>query len=187
MRRLAALVLAAVIGACASTSGRDAPYAPGPPRSAWIVAADGRPIGEASFANAPSGVLIRLEFSENALPPGWHGAHLHQVGDCSDFTAGFQAAGAHIGRAEHVQHGLRNAVGPEAGDLPNVFVAAAPPYGAEFLAAGVTLAPATAERPALLDADGSALIIHANSDDQQSQPIGGAGPRLACAALRRIP
>ncbi len=187
MRRLAALFLAALINACASTGGREAPYAPGPAYSAWIVAADGRQVGEASFANAPGGVLIRLEFSGNALLPGWHGAHLHQVGDCSDFAAGFQAAGAHIGRAEHIQHGLRNSAGPEAGDLPNLFVTAAPPYGAEFLAARVTLDTAMTERPALLDADGSALIIHAGPDDQQSQPIGGAGARLACAALRLAP
>ena len=38
-------------------------------------------------------------------------------------------------------------------------------------------------RPALKDADGSALVIHANADDHSTQPIGGAGDRVACAAL----
>ena len=187
MRRLAALVLAIFISACASSSTAGALFTPSPPRATWIVAADGQRIGEANFTNAPGGVLIRLEFSGTGLPPGWHGAHLHERGDCSDFAAGFQAAGAHIGRAEHVQHGLQNPIGPEAGDLPNVFVAANPPYGAEFFLARVTLEAPTAERPALLDSDGSALIIHAGPDDQQSQPSGGAGPRLACAELRLAP
>jgi len=35
----------------------------------------------------------------------------------------------------------------------------------------------------LWDADGSAIIIHANPDDHSTQPIGGAGDRVACAAL----
>ena len=36
----------------------------------------------------------------------------------------------------------------------------------------------------ILDADGSALIIHASPDDHSSQPIGGAGARIACAPIR---
>ena len=36
----------------------------------------------------------------------------------------------------------------------------------------------------LLDADGSALVIHANPDDHSSQPIGGAGDRVACAVIK---
>ena len=36
----------------------------------------------------------------------------------------------------------------------------------------------------LLDADGSALVIHANADDHASQPIGGAGDRVACAVIK---
>jgi len=35
-----------------------------------------------------------------------------------------------------------------------------------------------------LDADGSALWIHASPDDHTSQPIGGAGARVACAAIK---
>jgi superoxide dismutase, Cu-Zn family len=180
MRRLAAFVLAVLVTACASAGRPTAPFVAAPTRSAWIIAADGRSIGEAKFFNARDGILIRLEFSEAVLPQGWHGAHLHEHGDCGDFAAGFQAAGAHVGRANHVRHGLRSDMGPEAGDLPNIFAASAAPYAAELLAPHVTL-------PTLLDEDGAALIIHANPDDQQSQPIGGAGPRVACAALRLIP
>ena len=36
----------------------------------------------------------------------------------------------------------------------------------------------------LKDADGSALVIHANPDDHMSQPIGGAGARIACGVIR---
>ena len=35
----------------------------------------------------------------------------------------------------------------------------------------------------LWDEDGSAVVIHANPDDHRSQPIGGAGERVACAVI----
>lgn len=188
MRTLAALAVAALLCACASTGGNTAQTAPIAPRQAWIVAADGRPVGQATFTEAPGGVMIRLEFSDRGLAPGWHGLHLHQHGDCSDFAAGFQAAGGHIGMSHSVQHGLMNPRGPEAGDLPNLFVAPAGAYAAEFFTPRVTLSPTPIRgREQLLDADGSALLIHAQADDQMSQPIGNAGPRIACAALTRLP
>ena len=39
-------------------------------------------------------------------------------------------------------------------------------------------------RTALLDADGSAIVIHASPDDQATQPIGGSGARVACGVLK---
>ena len=77
--------------------------------------------------------------NDRGLPPGWHGAHIHGVGDCSDFAAGFQAAGAHAGRHDDVQHGLLNPSGPEAGDLPNLAAPIAGPFGAEFFSTRLTL------------------------------------------------
>jgi len=48
----------------------------------------------------------------------------------------------------------------------------------------VVLRPGTSTTvPALLDADGSAIVIHANPDDHMTQPIGGAGARVACGAI----
>lgn len=191
MRLIAALLFAALLTACASAGG--AAYVAQPPKTAWIVAADGRPIGQATFRDGPNGVLIQLEFSQGALPAGWHGLHLHARGDCSDFAAGFQASGSHVGMGPRVQHGLQNPNGPEAGDLPNIF---APPVGvfaAEVFAPRLTVGPRIAgsaarpERLSLLDEDGSALLIHAGPDDQTTQPIGGAGARIACAAITLLP
>jgi superoxide dismutase, Cu-Zn family len=187
MRSFAALILASLLCACGTSgSGRDASAVP--PRSAWIVGPDGRALGQANFTEAPSGVMIRLEFSAGALPPGWHGLHVHGAGICSDFAAGFQASGAHFGHNNRVQHGLMNPAGPESGDLPNLFAPPAGPFGAEFFSPRLTLAAeAVRGRMPLLDADGAALIIHANADDQITQPIGGAGARIACAALTTLP
>ncbi|HBX92207.1 MAG TPA: superoxide dismutase, partial [Hyphomonas sp.] len=36
----------------------------------------------------------------------------------------------------------------------------------------------------LLDEDGSALIIHEAEDDHMTQPIGGAGARVACGVIQ---
>jgi superoxide dismutase, Cu-Zn family len=189
MRLFASLLFAVLLGACAHTPV----YAPAPPKTAWIVGADGRPIGQAAFRDGPNGVLIQLEFSQGGLAPGWHGLHLHQRGDCSDFAAGFQASGAHLGMHPRVQHGLMNPAGPEAGDLPSIFAPTSGAFAAEVFAPLVTLGPRIQrgsnrpERLSLLDDDGSTLIIHAGPDDQTSQPIGGAGARVACAALTPLP
>lgn len=154
------------------------------PLTAAVLAGDGTTLGAARLEEGPGGVLLRLELRAGALSPGWHGLHLHAVGDCSD--AAFKAAGDHVGHGEAAAHGLLNPKGPEAGDLPNVFAPATGPFGAEFFTNFVTL---DTERPgrrmSLLDADGSALVIHAEPDDHRSQPIGGAGARVACAVLKR--
>ncbi|MGH6949625.1 MAG: superoxide dismutase family protein [Vitreimonas sp.] len=188
MRPLAAVLFTVLLGACASSDDHRQHAVQAPPRTVWIVGADGRAAGQATFMEGPQGVLIRLEFSAGALPPGWHGAHLHERGDCSDFANGFTAAGAHIGSGGGTQHGLMHGSGPEAGDLPNLFASPGGAFGAEFFSPHVTLNhTAVRTRQPLLDNDGSALIIHAAPDDQATQPIGGAGARLACAALTQLP
>ncbi|MEG1029664.1 MAG: superoxide dismutase family protein, partial [Brevundimonas sp.] len=75
-----------------------------------------------------------------------------------------------------------NAQGPDDGDLPNLYAAADGSAHGEFF---TTKARISQDGPGqwLWDADGSALVIHANPDDHNSQPIGGAGDRVACAVL----
>ena len=185
MRPLKILAISMLLAACASTD--DLPP-PGPPRKSWIVNSQGARIGQARFAEGPAGVLIRLEFSAGALPPGWHGLHVHQIGTCADVVGGFVASGAHVGHDSDTAHGLLNRRGPEAGDLPNIYAPPAGPFGAELYSPSLTLAPEGLEgRLSLLDADGSALVIHAGPDDQRTQPIGGAGARIACSPLTRAP
>lgn len=188
MRPLAALVLAALLATCASTPDSAELAGQLPPRTVWIVGGDGQAVGQATFTEAPTGVLIRMEFLDRRLPSGWHGLHLHERGDCSDFAAGFQASGGHITLNRRVQHGLLNRRGPEAGDLPNLYAAPVGVFGAEVFSPYVTLHNARiGNRLPLLDADGAALLIHAGPDDHSAQPIGGAGARIACAALTQLP
>ncbi len=153
--------------------------------SANLTGTDGEMMGRIVFADATGGVLMRIAVED--LSPGWHGIHLHMVGDCSDGAAGFKISGDHVDPEDH-QHGLVNPAGSERGDLPNLYVGADGRATVEFFRAGLNLNPsevgAAANGPfPLLDDDGFAVIIHANADDHSTQPIGGAGDRVACAAV----
>lgn len=144
--------------------------------TADVLGCAGTSVGTASFKQGPNGVLIRVALKAGALTPGWHGLHLHQVGDCSD-TGVYKLSGGHVGKIAG-GHGLLNASGPEGGDTPNIHAARDGSAAMEIITARVTLAQ-------LADADGSALIIHAGEDDHITQPIGGAGARVACAVISK--
>lgn len=144
---------------------------------ATILGADGLVIGSARFEQGPTGVMIRIEIGAGSLTPGWHGLHLHEVGDCSDVGA-FQLSGGHHA-GEPGAHGLLNPdAGPEPGDLPNIWAAVDGSAGYEAFTMLTRLVPA-------LSGDGLSIIIHANEDDHRSQPIGGAGARVACGVVER--
>lgn len=148
--------------------------------SAALKTADGKPAGAISLTDAPSGVLLHIE--AQGLTPGWHALHFHEKGDCADPK--LTNAGAHINMTDPKHaHGFMAQGGPDFGDLTNLYVAADGTGKAEVFSAQVSL-KGTGGRPALLDADGSALIVHALPDDYTTQPIGGAGARVACAVIR---
>ncbi len=138
----------------------------------------GASIGSATLTQGPHGVLVRIEL--DGLPPGSKAIHLHRTGTCHDHSAGFTASGGHV-NPDGVPHGLLNPDGPGAGDFPNFYVHDNGYAWAEFFNARVSLDGSTGED--LLDEDGSALVIHEGPDDHMSQPIGGAGARIACAVV----
>lgn len=148
------------------------------PQESVLRDAQGVAIGTVRITDAPKGVLLRIE--AKGLPPGWHGVHFHEKGDCtaSDFTS----AGGHVHAAKPIVHGFLVPDANDAGDLPNIHAAPDGSVTVELYSTLVSLDGAGG-RPALLDADGSALVIHANPDDYKTQPIGGAGARIACAVL----
>ncbi|PQZ82875.1 superoxide dismutase [Brevundimonas sp. MYb46] len=151
---------------------------PGQTGQASIINGQGAEIGTATLTQGATGLLIKVEAA--GLTPGWHGIHIHATGQCA---APFTSAGAHINHTDpKTPHGLLNAQGPDDGDLPNLYAAADGSAHGEFF---TTKARISQDGPGqwLWDADGSALVIHANPDDHNSQPIGGAGDRVACAVL----
>ena len=149
-------------------------------KTADILGEGNKSMGTVVVTQAPRGVILRITASD--LPEGWHGMHIHSVGTCAD--PGFKASGGHVhsGTAPSV-HGLLNENQTEEGDLPNIHAGSDHKAVAEVFAPGLSLGAAPG-RVNLLDQDGSALIIHASVDDHASQPIGRAGPRIACAVIR---
>ncbi|MFT3688826.1 superoxide dismutase[Cu-Zn] [Paenirhodobacter sp.] len=140
---------------------------------------DGASLGSVTVTEAPAGVILRVQVK--GISPGWHGMHFHETGDCA--APKFSSAGGHVHATAPVLHGFLTPDANDAGDLPNIHVAEDGTATVELYSTLVSLKPG-ADRPALLDENGAALVIHANPDDYQSQPIGGAGDRIACAVLR---
>ena len=142
--------------------------------SAALRDASGKEVGAATLTVTPSGVLISLDLT--AVPPGEHGFHVHTTGKCE--PPDFKSAGPHF-NPDQTKHGFMTPEGPHAGDLPNLHVPADGKLQVEVLEPNVTL---SGEAP-LLDADGSALVIHAGADDYKTDPAGNSGNRIACGVI----
>jgi superoxide dismutase, Cu-Zn family len=117
---------------------------------------------------------VRVTVNLTGVPPGVHGFHIHEKGDCGDNG---NAAGGHYNPAG-TAHGAPSADPHHAGDFGNV---TADPDGrvtAEFTTRSITVAagPNTAV--------GHAIILHANPDDLVTQPTGNAGARIACGVVQ---
>ena len=139
-----------------------------------------------------SGVTT-LTIEATHLPPGLHGLHVHKVGRCEassadpahpGTTGSFLSAGGHLATPGQL-HGEHN------GDLPGLLVAA---DGTGRL----VLTSDHLTRRDVLDANGSAVVIHAMRDnlanippryapggaDEMTKKTGDSGARIACAVLR---
>lgn len=143
---------------------------------AELMDASGKTIGTATLTDTPHGVLIHLNLT--AAPPGVHAFHVHTTGTCE---APFTSAGEHFNPAKK-QHGIQNMNGMHAGDLPNFTVPASGMLQIDLLAESITL---KAGANTVLDADGSALVLHATGDDYRTDPAGNAGDRIACGVVAR--
>jgi Cu-Zn family superoxide dismutase len=136
----------------------------------------GTSIGSATVSQTSHGVLVHVRVAD--LPPGPKGIHLHSRAECDPETA-FKSSLGHHGEGEG-QHGLLNPSGPGLGDLGNIYVGGDGIGEMMFFKNEVFLGLGAMP---LLDDDGTAIVIHANEDDQISQPIGGAGARIACGVI----
>ncbi len=145
-----------------------------------LLGRDGKTLGKITVTEAPKGVILRIEAT--GIPPGWHGVHFHEKGMCGAMDK-FTDAGAHVHAATPVVHGILNANANDDGDLPNIFAGADGKITVELYSTLVAVNPGNG-RPALMDQDGSSLVIHGKPDDYQSQPIGGSGERIACAVIQ---
>jgi Cu-Zn family superoxide dismutase len=132
-----------------------------------------------------TGREVTIAVSVKGLKPGLHGVHLHAVGKCE--PPGFTAAGGHF------DPGPAGNTDPDAnhpyhmGDIPNLRVGA---DGSGTLHARTTRVTLSDGPLSLFDADGSAVIVHANEDQGiTGEPKSGVsgGPRLACGVIEKQP
>lgn len=189
---LAAIVAASAVAACASaTAPQDADVARASSASvveptaaagashaiATLRDAAGDEIGTARFTEDATGT-VHLTVHVRGVSTGLHGLHLHQVGAC--VAPAFTSAGGHLNPGGK-EHGHQNPAGFHAGDLPNVTVNAA----------GVGMLSTSLEQfslAMLADADGTALVLHANEDDLRTNTgasgPGNSGARVACGVVQ---
>ncbi|HEV7287865.1 superoxide dismutase family protein [Sphingomonas sp.] len=139
--------------------------------TAALAKADGSAAGSAVATATPEGLTVTV--SVTGITPGEHGVHVHMSGKCD--APGFTTAGGHWNPAS-TQHGLDNPQGAHAGDMPNLNVADDGTGTLSFTLRSGTMAQ-------LLDADGSAFVVHAGKDDQKTDPSGDSGDRVACGVF----
>jgi superoxide dismutase, Cu-Zn family len=167
-------IVSAFTGACVPMAPPDVPVA-----TVNLVRNDGANIGTVRVFSEPTGIILRI--NATGLPPGMHGAHLHAVGSCE--APKFTSAGPHWNPTGK-QHGHQNPGGYHAGDLGNLGVGADGKLTAGLLVPGARVrTDSSGDRPVLLDGDGAALVLHAATDDERTDPSGNSGDRIACAVL----
>ena len=126
---------------------------------------------------------VEIDIDVTGLKPGPHGVHLHAVGKCD--PPGFVTAGGHF------DPGPAGNTDPDAnhpfhmGDLPNLVADVKGHATMKAITTRVTLGPGPLS---LFDADGSAIIIHANPDQGttgESKSGVSGGPRIACGVIEK--
>lgn len=160
--------------------------------TAELVNPEGEPRGTAEFVESDGGTLVTVNATD--LEPGFHGLHIHGAGLCEPDSenptqpgerGAFLSAGGHLagpgGEAGHPEH---------AGDLPTLYVT-------EDGTARIVTLTDRLDRDLLLDEDGSAVMVHENSDnlaniperyapegaDEETRNAGDGGSRAACGVV----
>lgn len=122
------------------------------------------------------GASVHVSANLSGLKPGaQHGFHVHEKGDCSSGDG--MSTGGHF-NPDNNPHGPPS--GPHhAGDMPQLTADSSGNAHATFTLKGVSIGgPAP-------DLVGKGLIVHRDPDDYKTQPTGNAGPRIACAVIRK--
>jgi Cu-Zn family superoxide dismutase len=165
-----------VVTACAIQSSG---VAPSPGATAELRDAVGQVVGTATFVETRDGITIAVTVRN--LVPGVRGLHVHAVGTC--VGPGFESAGDHFNPHGRL-HGLANPAGPHAGDLPNLVVNESGVGRLTFATSMLTL---TGRADSVLGADGTALVLDADADDETTESSGYRGGRFACGVIVPTP
>jgi Cu-Zn family superoxide dismutase len=192
---LTALTAAVALTGCGGGDDAATPRATGAlpgTVSAGLVGPDGASLGQVSLSFEGGATTLSVE--ANGLTPGAHGFHLHKTGKCepkspdptdASKTGDFLSAGGHLAE-EGQSHGSHT------GDLPSLI---AGPDGRALLTTTLYGVP----EEAVLDNDGTAVMVHAMPDnfgnvpdryapggtDDTTKKTGDAGGRVGCAVVQK--
>lgn len=131
--------------------------------------------GKVSFMRVENGIRVIADVT--GLPPGPHGFHVHEKGDCS--APDGSSAGAHF-NPYGTMHGDLHADQRHVGDFGNLVADNSGNAHVDFVDVRIAF-------DGLASILGKAVIVHANPDDLVSQPAGNAGPRVACGVIEPTP
>jgi Cu-Zn family superoxide dismutase len=186
-----AVLAAAVLAGCGTADDPtlDKKTASEDALSAKLMDAMGAEKGTVEVVFSADGAVLTVQAT--GMMPGLHGMHVHKTGTCEgdsadpskpDKRGAFLSAGGHVAD-EGESHGDHD------GDLPSLLVR-------NDGTARLVVASDRLTREAVLDSDGSALMVHADPDnfgnvpdryapvlDETTTKTGDAGARLACAVL----
>jgi superoxide dismutase, Cu-Zn family len=127
--------------------------------------------GTITFMQTDNGVKVVADIQ--GLAKGKHGFHIHQFGDCSSPDG--MAAGGHF-NPENKAHGGPMDMTRHMGDMGNVEADEAGKAHLEYVDNTIKL-----NGPESII--GKSVIVHKGEDDLKSQPVGNAGPRVACGVI----
>jgi Cu-Zn family superoxide dismutase len=165
MNKLMMIPIALVFAACAHNRG--------PMAMATLDSTSGSTAkGTVHFQNlGDDGIEVVADLT--GVPPGVHGFHVHEKGDCGNNAVN---AGPHFDPTSMV-HGAPDAVSHHAGDFGNVTADEKGEVHARFTTHSITI---NSGANAVV---GHAVVLHGNPDDLVSQPAGNAGPRIGCGVV----
>jgi Cu-Zn family superoxide dismutase len=129
--------------------------------------------GTVQFVETGEGLEVKVQLV--GVPPGAHGFHIHEFGDCSEQG---KAAGGHF-NPMGAPHGHALKAGPgksHPGDMGNLTVGSNGEASLSLTLPGVSLSAGP------LAVAGRAVVLHEKADDF-SQPVGNAGGRIGCGAI----
>jgi len=140
--------------------------------TASLKGADGVDHGTVTFTQ--NGDQTTVVADVVGAPPGLHGFHVHEAGECT--PPDFKSAGGHFNPTGAI-HGAPTDPEHHAGDLGNIEVGE---DGSGHFQLGSNMLTVD---PGPNSVVGKSVILHAGEDDFVSQPSGAAGDRWACGVI----